>query len=57
MSQFFIDKAHLESIAEYDVPAGVIASNNDMQCKAIEKALTSTFSLIHGPPGNVSLII
>ncbi|VDH97755.1 Hypothetical predicted protein [Mytilus galloprovincialis] len=45
-----LDKAHLESIAEYDVPAGVIASNNDMQCKAIEKALTSTFSLIHGPP-------
>lgn len=29
-----------------------IVSNNDYQKNAIKKALTTTFTLIHGPPGN-----
>ena len=53
----FLDIEYLEAITDYDVPDGFIEPNNDMQQMAIQRALRSSFSLIHGPPGIILFMI
>lgn len=49
---FFPDDHHLQAIqGVVDVPRDILFPNNASQEKAIRKALSSSFSLIHGPPG------
>ena len=51
-----LDIEYLETITDYDVPDGFIEPNNEMQQMAIQRALWSSFSLIHGPPGIIVFI-
>ena len=53
----FLDIEYLETITDYDVPDEFIEPNNDMQQIAIQKALLSSFRLIHGPPGIILFMI
>jgi len=53
----FLDIEYLETITDYDVPDGFIEPNNEMQQMAIQRALWSSFSLIHGPPGSILFMI
>jgi hypothetical protein len=53
----YLDIEYLETITDYDVPDGFIEPNNEMQQMAIQRALCSSFSLIHGPPGIILLMI
>lgn len=53
----FLDIEYLETITDYDVPDGFIEPNNEMQQMAIQRALQSSFSLIHGPPGIILFMI
>lgn len=48
------DEIRLDAIKDRDIDIGLPA-NNKQQEKAICISLRSTFSLIHGPPGKVSV--
>ena len=50
-----LDQEHIRLAKENDVLDKNLQRNNEMQLKAIKKALSSRFTLIQGPPGTCLL--
>jgi hypothetical protein len=55
---FFADSWYYNIACRTNVEVNIpnIVQNNEFQKRAIKNALTSSFSLIHGPPGRVILL-
>jgi hypothetical protein len=55
---FFSDEKYLDKVNDLDIEIDLpdFEPNNVFQTEAINNSLNNSFSLIHGPPGEINLL-